>query len=76
MGGSFVGACVRGFTKETQLKEVEEFLKRQKGNGVEKFEKFLEQSLDIVRSKAGWVERDRKEVKEWLKENGYYQEAV
>ncbi|KAH8765892.1 puromycin-sensitive aminopeptidase [Hyaloscypha sp. PMI_1271] len=74
MGGRFVGFCVQGFTREGQLREVEAFLKRQKGNGVEKFEKFLEQSLDAVRAKVGWVERDRKEVRDWLRANGYYED--
>ena len=41
---------------------------------MEKFEKFLEQSLDAVRAKVGWVERDRKEVREWLRANGYYED--
>ena len=39
---------------------------------MKKFEKFLEQSLDIVQTKVGWVERDREDVRVWLSVNGYY----
>jgi aminopeptidase 2 len=31
----------------------------------------LAQSYDAVRAKIGWLERDSKDVEEWLKENKY-----
>ena len=35
------------------------------------YNKFLEQSLDEIRGKVGWVERDGDDVKEWLEEGGF-----
>jgi aminopeptidase 2 len=32
--------------------------------------------LDVVRAKANWVERDREDVKRWLKTNGYYSQDL
>ncbi|KAE9373913.1 aminopeptidase 2 [Stipitochalara longipes BDJ] len=72
MGGTFVGSCIQGFSTKAQLVEVEKFLKVKKGMGDEKFEKFLEQSLDIVRAKVSWVERDREDVRAWLAVHGYF----
>ena len=40
---------------------------------LQKMEKWLKQSLGSVKTKVDWVERDREEVREWLKENRYYQ---
>jgi hypothetical protein len=36
----------------------------------------LEQSLDEIRGKAEWVERDREDVRDWLKNHGFYEEAL
>lgn len=35
------------------------------------FDQSLAQSLDNVRSKIAWLDRDRGDVAAWLKENGY-----
>ncbi|KAN0092483.1 lysine aminopeptidase ApsA [Hyaloscypha variabilis] len=41
------------------------------GKDTENYNVYLAQSLDTILAKAVWVERDRKDVAEWLKENGY-----
>ncbi|SAM58350.1 probable AAP1-alanine/arginine aminopeptidase [Ustilago bromivora] len=56
------------FSSEKDAKEVEEFFK---GKDTAKFSMGLSQGLDAVRAKARWVERDGKDVEEWLKANGY-----
>lgn len=35
------------------------------------YDRPLEQSLDAIKSKINWINRDRKDVEEWLKQNGY-----
>jgi aminopeptidase 2 len=34
------------------------------------FDRAIEQSLDSIRAKASWLDRDRGDVEEWLKGNG------
>ncbi len=41
------------------------------GKDTENYNVYLAQSLDTILAKAVWVERDRKDVAEWLKENWY-----
>lgn len=57
-----------GFTKEDQLKDVEKFFegKDQKG-----FNRNLAQSIDAIRSKIGWLERDKEDVEKWLRDEKY-----
>ncbi|KAK0746141.1 peptidase family M1-domain-containing protein [Schizothecium vesticola] len=66
--GSMVTICTSGFTKPEQLARVEKFFADKSTNG---FDQSLAQSLDAVRSKISWLERDRDDVATWLKENGY-----
>lgn len=33
---------------------------------------YLAQSLEMILTRSKWVERDRDDVKLWLKTNGYY----
>ncbi|SNX84196.1 probable AAP1 - alanine/arginine aminopeptidase [Melanopsichium pennsylvanicum] len=56
------------FSSEKDAQDVEDFFK---GKDTAKFSMGLSQGLDAVRSKARWVERDSKDVEEWLKSNGY-----
>ena len=66
--GSVVAMASSGFTKPEQLKDVETFFE---GKSTKGFERNLAQSYDAVRAKIGWLERDSKDVEEWLKENKY-----
>jgi aminopeptidase 2 len=66
--GSVVAMASSGFTKQEQLKDVEAFFE---GKSTKGFERNLAQSYDAVRAKIGWLERDSKDVEQWLKENKY-----
>lgn len=68
MLGSVVQLCTSGFTSEAKAKEVEAFFKDKSTKG---FDQGLAQSLDAIRAKAAWVERDRKDVAGWLGGEGY-----
>ncbi|KAK3394717.1 aminopeptidase 2 [Podospora didyma] len=68
MLGSMVTIFTSGFTKKEQLAKVEKFFADKTTTG---YDQSLAQSLDSVRSKISWVERDRADVAAWVKENGY-----
>lgn len=68
MLGSMVQIMTSTFSKPEQLAKVEAFFKDKNTNG---YDQSLAQSLDSVRSKIAWLERDRGDVAAWLKENGY-----
>jgi aminopeptidase 2 len=57
-----------GFSDQHWIDRVNEFFAQHSTKG---FEMTLEQSVDSIRTKARWVQRDTKDVKTWLKENGY-----
>ncbi|KAK3715670.1 Aminopeptidase 2 mitochondrial [Vermiconidia calcicola] len=66
--GSVVSMATSGFTKEEQLKDVESFFSDKSTKG---FDRNLAQSADAIRSKAGWLGRDKEDVEAWLKDNKY-----
>ena len=68
MLGSMVTIMTSSFTKPEQLERVEKFFKEKDNKG---YDQSLAQSMDAIRSKMAWVERDGEDVKEWLKANGY-----
>jgi aminopeptidase 2 len=68
MLGSVVSICTSSFTKEEQANEVRKFFGERKTKG---FDQSLAQSLDAVRAKGKWVERDAKDVEGWLSKGGY-----
>lgn len=68
MLGSLVSIFTTSFTRKDQLACVEKFFA---GKSTAGFEMALAQSLDAIRSKVSYLERDREDVKTWLKENGY-----
>lgn len=65
---SVVQICTSGFTKQEHIDDIRKFFKDKSTKG---FNQGLAQSLDSIKAKASWVERDREDVKEWLKSNGY-----
>ncbi|KAK4540281.1 hypothetical protein LTR36_009593 [Oleoguttula mirabilis] len=66
--GSVVSMGTSGFSTEAQLKDVEAFFKEKGAKG---FERNLAQSCDGIRAKIGWIERDAKDVEEWLRHSKY-----
>lgn len=70
MLGSMVTIMTSGFTNSEQLQRVEKFFAEKNNNG---YDQALAQSLDSVRSKISWLQRDREDVAEWVKTNGYSQ---
>jgi aminopeptidase 2 len=66
--GTMVTICTSGFTNQEQLGRVEKFFADKPTAG---FDQSLAQSLDAIRSKVSWLERDRADVADWLKANGY-----
>jgi aminopeptidase 2 len=68
MLGHVVRMCTLGFTSEQWVDKITQFFAERSTKG---FEMALEQSLDGVRTKARWVQRDTEDVRAWLKENGY-----
>ncbi|KAL9083473.1 MAG: hypothetical protein Q9159_005768 [Coniocarpon cinnabarinum] len=69
MLGSVVTLCTSSFTHPDQMADVERFFKDRSTKG---FDQTLAQSLDSIRSKTNWVQRDSKDVSEWLKSHGYF----
>jgi aminopeptidase 2 len=68
MLGSMVSLCTSSFTSEKDRARVEEFFSKRSTKG---FEMGLAQSLESIRAKAAWLERDRADVARWVKDNGY-----
>ncbi|OJJ42425.1 hypothetical protein ASPZODRAFT_77027 [Penicilliopsis zonata CBS 506.65] len=66
--GMVVGLCTSGFTTDEQREQVQRFFQ---DKACDLFDKALQQSLDEVRMKARWVQRDAEEVKRWLHREGY-----
>ncbi|KAK0632262.1 peptidase family M1-domain-containing protein [Immersiella caudata] len=66
--GTMVTICTSGFTNQEQLVRVEKFFADKPTAG---FDQSLAQSLDAIRSKVSWLERDRTDVTDWLKASGY-----
>jgi aminopeptidase 2 len=68
MLSTIVMICTGSFTHASHVEEVKAFFegKDQKG-----YQKKLEQSLDGVRAKSSWLERDGEDVKAWLETEGY-----
>jgi aminopeptidase 2 len=70
MLGSVVTICTSSFTSPKQMKVIEEFFSKKSTKG---FNQSLAQSLDAIKAKGQWIERDSEDVKTWLKDNGYLQ---
>lgn len=68
MLSSVVSICAAGFTKEAQLKKVEQFFADKDKKG---FDRSLDQSFDSIQSKINWLGRDSKDVTDFLKNKGY-----
>ena len=63
MLNTLVKLCTTEFTTEKQMQMVQDWFKDKDKTG---FKMALEQSLDSIRVKLGWVNRDRKDVESFL----------
>lgn len=68
MLGSVVQLCTASFTRRDQMEMVQDFFAKRSTKG---FDQGLAQSLDSIRAKTNWLERDTKDVAGWLEQNGY-----
>jgi aminopeptidase 2 len=68
MLSTVVTICTSSMTSKEAISEIEGFFK---GKSTKGFDQGLAQSLDSVRAKAGWLERDSHEVRNWLGERGF-----
>ncbi|KAK9450084.1 peptidase family M1-domain-containing protein [Limtongia smithiae] len=68
MLSSVVSLATGGFAKQADVDDIEAFFAERNTKG---YDKGLAQSLESVKSKMKWIERDGETVKVWLKENGY-----
>ena len=65
--GTLVKMCTSDFATQEQLQMVQDFFKDKDKTG---YKMALEQSYDSVRARIGWLERDRKDVEEFLQSEG------
>lgn len=68
MLSSVVGICAGGFTRTEQMERVREFFETRDTKG---FDRALDQTLDSIKAKNSWLERDGDDVRNWLFLNGY-----
>ncbi|KAI9676270.1 MAG: Aminopeptidase 2 mitochondrial [Trizodia sp. TS-e1964] len=73
MLSSVVQICTASFTSQAKVDEITEFFKKHSTKG---FDQGLAQSLDSIKAKALWVEKDRSDVSEWLANNQSLLETV
>lgn len=73
MLGSMVSICTSSFTSLKDKERVEKFFSEKSTKG---FEMGLAQSLESIQAKSAWLERDRKDVAAWVKENPYAANTV
>ncbi|MCJ1394766.1 Aminopeptidase 2 mitochondrial [Xylographa bjoerkii] len=65
--GHVVTIATSAFTRPEHIQAIENFFEGKDKMG---FEKKLQQSLDGVRAKSSWLERDGEDVKAWLRAEG------
>ncbi|KAJ6055419.1 hypothetical protein N7444_004517 [Penicillium canescens] len=66
MLGTVVQLTTASFCTEAQLKDVQSFFESKDTKG---YDRAVEQSLDAIRAKVNWLQRDRDDVKQWLSSN-------
>jgi len=68
MLGSVVQIVSNNFSSLDAVEDIEAFFRDKSTKG---FNQALAQSLDAIRAKASWVERDAGDVGRWLTEKGF-----
>lgn len=69
MLASVVQIVTNNFCSMEAVEEIEQFFEDKSTKG---FNQGLAQSLDAVRAKANWIERDGQDVRAWLSERGFF----
>lgn len=68
MLGSVVSICTSSFTSQEQINDIKDFFSQRSTKG---FDQALAQSLDAIKAKSNWIDRDAEDVNAWLKQKGY-----
>ena len=63
MLGTIVSICTSSFTRNEDIERIQSFFAERSTKG---FDQGLAQSLDSIRAKAAWLDRDKKDVAEWV----------
>jgi len=72
MLGSMVQIVTSGFTSQAAIEDIQKFFSHRSTKG---FDQGLAQSLDGIKAKTAWLDRDREDVAQWLKSNGYLKQS-
>ncbi|KAI9751636.1 MAG: hypothetical protein M4579_005983 [Chaenotheca gracillima] len=72
MFSSVVQICTSSFTTQEQLAELNKFFGSRSTKG---FDQGLAQSLDSIKAKISWLDRDSGDVEGWIKKNGYLEKG-
>lgn len=68
---SVVSICTSGFSSRDGLHRIQEFFA---GKSTKGFDQVLAQSCDAVKAKVAWLDRDRKDVQDWV--NSYSAKTI
>ena len=69
--GTVLGIMLRGLVSKAHLLEIRNFFD---GKDTSKYERDLKRMLDSMEADIAWVERDRDDIKNWLRDGGFYDE--
>jgi aminopeptidase 2 len=64
MLGSVVTICTSSFSSQKDIDRIQKFFSERSTKG---FDQNLAQSLDAIRAKSAWLDRDQKDVADWVK---------
>jgi aminopeptidase 2 len=63
MLGTMVSICTSSFTHDEDIERISKFFSERSTKG---FDQALAQSLDVIKAKASWLGRDRKDIADWV----------
>lgn len=63
MLGSMVSICTSSFSSQADIDRINKFFE---GKSTKGFDQSLAQSLDSIKAKSAWLDRDREDVKKWV----------
>ncbi|KAK6587385.1 hypothetical protein PZA11_000675 [Diplocarpon coronariae] len=63
MLGSMVSICTSSFSSQADMDRITKFFEDKSTKG---FDQSLAQSLDSIKAKSAWLQRDREDVKKWV----------
>ncbi|CAG8636717.1 14611_t:CDS:2, partial [Dentiscutata heterogama] len=68
--GHIIKFSTDSFSSDADIKDIEDFFSNK---NTKDFLRPLQQSLENIRVNAAWLARDKKDVEDWLRANGYLQ---